>query len=268
MGVGDKHDTKYSDLLHSDTVVDISTGRTDYAGLPMAGAQCPYSLSLYPAGDPAFTNDPILFTLSLALAFVFCSIFFLVYDCWVEKRQRKVMAKSMHSIRIVSSLYPQRVRDRLFHNETAVQATGGSKRNASSSHETSSSSDREAKILSHLKQRFSMSHSHDSSATEQTSVVESNKTDCGGHHHRRQIVADVYEHATVMFGDIAGFTSWSSKREPTQVFVLLEALYGSFDDLADRLHVFKIETIGGEFPVADGTRLLWIFSKSQYYQFS
>ena len=35
-----------------------------------------------------------------------------------------------------------------------------------------------------------------------------------------------------MFADIAGFTAWSSMREPSQVFVLLETLYSQFDDIA------------------------------------
>ena len=44
--------------------------------------------------------------------------------------------------------------------------------------------------------------------------------------------------------DIAGFTAWSSAREPPQVFTLLECIYGAFDKLANRFDVFKVETIG------------------------
>jgi class 3 adenylate cyclase len=47
-----------------------------------------------------------------------------------------------------------------------------------------------------------------------------------------------------MFADIAGFTAWSSEREPSQVFKLLETLYHEFDIVAARLKVFKVETIG------------------------
>jgi class 3 adenylate cyclase len=47
-----------------------------------------------------------------------------------------------------------------------------------------------------------------------------------------------------MFADIAGFTAWSSEREPSQVFKLLETIYSAFDNIARRLHVFKVETIG------------------------
>jgi hypothetical protein len=35
-------------------------------------------------------------------------------------------------------------------------------------------------------------------------------------------IAELFENTTVMFADIAGFTSWSSEREPSQVFRLLE----------------------------------------------
>jgi class 3 adenylate cyclase len=47
-----------------------------------------------------------------------------------------------------------------------------------------------------------------------------------------------------MFLDIAGFTAWSSEREPSQVFKLLENLYNAFDGVARHLGVFKVETIG------------------------
>jgi len=57
-------------------------------------------------------------------------------------------------------------------------------------------------------------------------------------------IADVYTSTTVMFGDIAGFTAWSSTRQPSEVFVLLETLYASFDKTAKRMNVFKVETIG------------------------
>lgn len=57
-------------------------------------------------------------------------------------------------------------------------------------------------------------------------------------------IADFFEDATVVFIDLAGFTAWSSERDPPQVFRLLEAIYSAFDELAARLKVFKVETIG------------------------
>lgn len=47
-----------------------------------------------------------------------------------------------------------------------------------------------------------------------------------------------------MFADIEGFTAWSSVREPSQVFTLLESLYATMDRIATKRKVFKVETVG------------------------
>jgi hypothetical protein len=57
-------------------------------------------------------------------------------------------------------------------------------------------------------------------------------------------IADLFLDATVLFADISGFTAWSSVREPTQVFTLLESVYRAFDIIARRRKVFKVETVG------------------------
>jgi class 3 adenylate cyclase len=49
---------------------------------------------------------------------------------------------------------------------------------------------------------------------------------------------------TVMFADVEGFTTWSSVREPSQVFTLLEIIFAAFDVVASRRRVFKVETVG------------------------
>jgi Adenylate and Guanylate cyclase catalytic domain len=48
----------------------------------------------------------------------------------------------------------------------------------------------------------------------------------------------------LQFADIVGFTAWSSVREPSQVFILLETMYAAFDLIARRRRIFKVETIG------------------------
>jgi len=57
-------------------------------------------------------------------------------------------------------------------------------------------------------------------------------------------IASFFANTTVMFGDIAGFTAWSSSRQPSEVFTLLETLYGKIDSIAREMHVFKVETVG------------------------
>jgi hypothetical protein len=40
-----------------------------------------------------------------------------------------------------------------------------------------------------------------------------------------QPIADLFPETTLMFADMVGFTAWSSVREPSQVFILLETVY-------------------------------------------
>jgi hypothetical protein len=67
--------------------------------------------------DQYITNDPILFTVFSVMIFVFTAATFLVYDCLVERRQKKVYDAAKKSNAIVSSLFPSNVRDRLFDEE-------------------------------------------------------------------------------------------------------------------------------------------------------
>ena len=57
-------------------------------------------------------------------------------------------------------------------------------------------------------------------------------------------IADLFPEATIIFADLVGFTAWSSMREPSQVFTLLESIYHEFDNIARRRKVFKVETVG------------------------
>ena len=53
-------------------------------------------------------------------------------------------------------------------------------------------------------------------------------------------IADLFKESTMFFADIAGFTNWSSSRDPSQVFTLLESIYHEFDVQAKRRGVFKV----------------------------
>ena len=55
-----------------------------------------------------------------------------------------------------------------------------------------------------------------------------------------------------MILDIQGFTCWASERSPSDVFVLLESLYGNFDTASRNMGVFKIETIGDTYVAVCG----------------
>jgi class 3 adenylate cyclase len=69
---------------------------------------------------------------------------------------------------------------------------------------------------------------------------------------RSQPLADLFLETTILFADIAGFTAWSSVREPHHVFTLLETVYGAFDTIAIRRGIFKVETMGDCYVAASG----------------
>lgn len=68
----------------------------------------------------------------------------------------------------------------------------------------------------------------------------------------KKAIADYFPNATIIFADIVGFTAWSSTRDPTQVFQLLETIYHAFDDVAKKRRVFKVETVGDCYVAASG----------------
>mmetsp|Transcript_15183 Transcript_15183/g.37249 ORF Transcript_15183/g.37249 Transcript_15183/m.37249 type:complete len:1173 (+) Transcript_15183:65-3583(+) len=68
-------------------------------------------------------------------------------------------------------------------------------------------------------------------------------------------MAELFPSTTIVFADISGFTAWASAREPQQVFILLEAIYGAFDTIASQHGVFKVETVGDCYVAAAGLEL-------------
>ncbi|CAB9515308.1 Receptor-type guanylate cyclase gcy [Seminavis robusta] len=176
---------------------------------------CQYSAKVYPSEEWSakfFTNQPVQYAAAIVACFVVTSIVFILYDCLVQKRQAKVMDSATRTHAIVSSLYPSTVRDRLMEE---VQA-------------------KEAKTKTRRKfEDDSASMSLAGSPCETSETIFGSKP-----------IADLFPSTTIMFGDLVGFTSWSSERDPLQVFTLLETIYHSFDVVAKRRRIFKVETIG------------------------
>jgi adenylate cyclase len=67
-----------------------------------------------------------------------------------------------------------------------------------------------------------------------------------------QTIADDIEDASVLFADVVDFTPLSSDLHARAVVGLLDELFTSFDELADRYDVEKIKTIGDCYMVAAG----------------
>ena len=59
-----------------------------------------------------------------------------------------------------------------------------------------------------------------------------------------QEIADTFADVTVLFGDIVGFTALSSNTSAVDIVEMLNGLFSRFDELAQRLGIEKIKTIG------------------------
>ena len=68
----------------------------------------------------------------------------------------------------------------------------------------------------------------------------------------RNIIADKYDDASVLFADIAGFTERASDMEPDQLILFLDKLYGDFDALVDKHGLEKIKVSGDSYMVVSG----------------
>ena len=65
-------------------------------------------------------------------------------------------------------------------------------------------------------------------------------------------IADGFADVSVLFADIVGFTRISARLPPQRLVEILNDLFCRFDDLADKLRLEKIKTIGDCYMVAGG----------------
>jgi hypothetical protein len=240
VGHGDHHDSRYDYLEHT-VPFGPPSDKYVYGQDDDADAHCRYSLHIYPTvelQESYETNRPALFASVVVLVFVFTSFIFLMYDFLVQRRQDRVQSAAVRSNAIVSSLFPAEVRDRLFsHNDTSLNGAKRLAKTGSKSYETAP--------------KFRLKNYLDSTHNPSTGVSPPDddgvdNTDSMGvpEMYDTKPIADFFPNTTVMFADIAGFTAWSSVREPSQVFTLLETVFRAFDAIAKRRRVFKVETVG------------------------
>mmetsp|Transcript_12399 Transcript_12399/g.29515 ORF Transcript_12399/g.29515 Transcript_12399/m.29515 type:complete len:703 (-) Transcript_12399:1995-4103(-) len=117
---GDLHSPEY-EYLRRDTSIDLIFDRDQTTS--GEDPTCRYSIRVYPSEafrDSYETNEPWLFATILAAVFLFTAAVFILYDCMVERRQKAVMKSAQQSGKIVHSLFPEAVRDRLYEEQEAT----------------------------------------------------------------------------------------------------------------------------------------------------
>jgi adenylate cyclase len=68
----------------------------------------------------------------------------------------------------------------------------------------------------------------------------------------RNIIADKYDDASILFADIAGYTKRASDTTPTDLVRFLDRLYTDMDALVDRHGLEKVKTSGDSYMVVSG----------------
>ena len=186
-------------------------------------------------------------------------VMFYYYERAVEDRHESVSMHAERTGQIISSLFPKNVQRRIWeeahqekdnnhmrHDSTSFSTvpstpTGTGKSSSSTAFLHKSFSNNLSEFLDDDMERKSslgLSKQPSSKPESSTSLAVSASMP------KTRPIADLFPEATIFFGDLVGFTAWSSMREPSQVFVLLETIYGEFDELARRRRVFKVETVG------------------------
>ena len=66
------------------------------------------------------------------------------------------------------------------------------------------------------------------------------------------MIADDYEHASVLFADVVDFTPMSARLSPPELVGLLNSVFTTFDAFVEELGLEKIKTVGDAYMVASG----------------
>jgi class 3 adenylate cyclase len=202
-------------------------------------SQCFFTFHVYPTDDFELTyhsTTPEVVTVVLVASFFFVLSTFAVYDRCVARFSNKVLFEVSRSQAIVSTMFPSNVQDRLFPEGPATLNNRGKLGNKS-------------RLKNFLV------------AGEENDFFNSKP------------IADLFPETTVLFADVAGFTAWSSTREPSQVctkvkarlylahlpdklfakvFSFLETVFAAFDAIARQRRVFKVETVGDCYVAVSG----------------
>lgn len=101
---------------------------------------CAYNITIYPTAtleEKYITNEPLFFMIGILATFLFTTMFFIAYDCLVQRRHTVVNQTAVESATIVSNLFPTAVRDRMvtYNKDTDKNSKEGMETYLSKTHE-------------------------------------------------------------------------------------------------------------------------------------
>lgn len=198
LGAGDWHNPAYTD---TQSVIQLTThaeGASNYT--------CGYSLVVYSSDEfhsVHMSKLPYTITFIMAFVFIIFVLAFFLYDNVMHRHNEAVSLNALKADQILSSLFPSHIKDRLMTTSGEKGLAEVSKKNQSAAKATN------------LAGFF---------AIEGNQVMETGS----------KPIADLFPETTVLFADIAGFTAWSSVREPCKCFIR-EILFTGFE--SDSAHL-------------------------------
>ena len=188
LGSGDLHDPAYDEFS---TATEFGAFLDQqYTGEELPG-QCLYKIRVYPTyefEERYLTWRPFYFAAGLVATFLATSIVFTLYDWLVERRQRVVLNEERKQRLVVSSLFPEQVRSRLFETDDEKKKNG-------------------KKMKSKDEDWMQKAQQDDDDEEED-----------------KEAIADRHENCSVLFMDLAGFTRWSDGRDPSVSIQLSHAI--------------------------------------------
>lgn len=234
LGRGDRHEIRYSEQKLVSSVIRGADGPySRYIGTTSCQVEyqnCPklmklvdsyirrphvkwnqYTISIYPSTliEGVYASQKhIIYASAIGVIIASTAILLLFYDCIVIRHQRKLIYVARQTTALISSLFPKEVQRRIIEERSGKELL-------------------KTKVLEEVLE--------DDDKAQLRNIVDA--------YEDVRSIADYFPSATIFFADIVGFTTWSSTRDPCQVFQLLETVYQEFDLIAKRRGVFKVETV-------------------------
>jgi class 3 adenylate cyclase len=264
---GDTHEAALNALVRSADLsgvdLDVPGADLDLSDADLDGSA--FTLRLYPTAalrDSYYTRNPRDACVGVVCIVVSLALVFWLYDMAVTYHSGELAEVASVASRIVASVFPETVRNRLFkhaaakgHASASLQhggggsgvgggnhrgggggrSSGGGDSTVSLSSSTGAFASRgSGAVTAAVKFMRKLAARRDASSPRSSSLDGTTSGTGGGIAHEAAI-ADHFDDVTILFADLVSFTRWSADVTPERVFSVLEAVFGAFDAEARKL---------------------------------